>query len=169
LFGLEPVVDFEQKAQEVYFNSKNVWDNTVHLWNANRLMHTAPCEDLNAYVGCYECSDFRMTMNIRLHAQGEAVHNSASPDTSNCPFLRMQVNEMESQIFVLSHYHGDAWSFMPKSLDDALLGGYRSYFENWAAFVIYFKRNTGGVFVEVAWQLANNEGINPQVFRRVGG
>ncbi|CAO2647168.1 Nn.00g080900.m01.CDS01 [Neocucurbitaria sp. VM-36] len=174
LFNLEPAVDFEFVARDIYSNSKKVWSNTVQLWRAHRRMGTTPCEDLDAYTGRYVCSDLRMTLDITIHPQGEEDDGDEISDVSDRPdrqLLRVQINGMANQVFVLSHYHNDSWSFMPRTMDEALLHGYRNYIENWASFVIDFTHRAAeeeGVFVELSWQLGINEAVDAQRFRKQG-
>ncbi|KAF2175357.1 beta-lactamase/transpeptidase-like protein [Zopfia rhizophila CBS 207.26] len=162
LFDIKPAIDYEYVAMNIYSNSKKVWDDTFQAWKAHRTGDTTPCKDLNAYTGRYVCPEICMTLDVTIPEEKDVSERAAQQ------LLKMQINGMTSQVFILYHYHNHVWTFMPHTIDDALLSGYRNYIENWATFIIDFTQKVGRVFMEVSWQLGINEPVDPQRFRRLG-
>lgn len=63
-------------------------------------------------------------------------------------FLKFSINQMTSQTHTLTHYHNDTFSFLP-SAEERMK---RALFHYGAhAWLLNFKRNVQGDFVELAW------------------
>lgn len=152
LFDMRPIVDFVEVAKNVVHNARGRWDTIQKEWTTHRILNTTH-KFLAAYVGEYENEGLAMKLSVSLSGDDKYP-------------LRLCINELESQVFDLYHYHTDSWTFLGETRDDCIEKGYSMYLLSWESWIIKFDLYENGRFCKVKWRLDTDKRLKPQEFLR---
>ena len=159
LFDLNPTVDYIEIAGLITSRALASWRETIESWTRTR--RDIKARHTSAYIGTYNNASIQMTLSITL------VPRPVFPNSR--PRMCMRINSLEEQVFILYHYHGDNWTFLPSTRDDCIKQGLIQYVANWKSFIVKFDdfREDEGRCRVVKWFLDPDKRVRPFTFERI--
>jgi CubicO group peptidase (beta-lactamase class C family) len=139
LFDLQPRIDFHNVVENNAKWHLGQYNRLRQEYERNQLRNTdAPSDD--ELVGTYYNSNIKMTIEVFTTDGG----------------LEMQLNGLSSQRHKLSHYHYDAYGFLPASREEQQLRCLVDYF-TYEQFLLRFKRDdTSKKVTSLAWKMQDD-------------
>ena len=153
LFQMQPPVDFEYYASLAAETSRLHWPALVQEWVTKRTQNTKH-RPLEEYIGIYNSSDFKLTLNVYELDQDKAG-SGPSPE-----LLGFNVNSLSKQSAKLRHYHHDTWTFIPDSRDDAVKKGMEGFMQL-SLLLLAFVANDNDEIHGLEWDLQGGKCEGP--------